>query len=235
MPLNTICNPHCRGELSVCRSQVADGVATIPEKNKAGSSATGSVNRILQRLGPGLVTGASDDDPSGIGTYSHAGAQLGFAIGWSMLLAYPLMVAIQEISARIGRTTGHGIAGNLGRHYPNWPAGSAAYAIGEARRWPVGLSRQPRQAVAFYATLTAATGLGVAITLGPIDPIKALYWTAVINGVIGVPVMAVMMLMTAQSRVMGRFVIKGWLRWLGWSSTLVVGACAIGMVVGWFV
>ena len=71
-------------------------------------------------LGPGLITGASDDDPSGIGTYSQAGAQLGFSIGWTMLLTYPLMVAIQEISARLGRTTGHGIAGNLCRHYPNW-------------------------------------------------------------------------------------------------------------------
>jgi len=417
-----------------------------------------SAKRILARLGPGLVTGASDDDPSGIGTYSQAGAQFGFGIAWSMLLAYPLMVAIQEISAVIGRTTGHGIAGNLCRHYPNWLlqlivlflfiantinigadlsamadvtklliggpsvlyvivfaticvigivfvnydryslvlkwmtlilfsyvavlftvhvpwdealfgllvpriiwrngfftmllaifgttispylffwqasqeveevhavhqrkpllraprqaldafsriradtligmgisniialailfataatlnkagitnietsaqaakalqpiagdfafaifalgivgtgllavpilAGSAAYAIGEARRWPVGLSRQPQEAVAFYSTLTAATGLGVAITLGPIDPIKALYWTAVINGVIAVPVMTVMMLMTAQSRVMGNFVVKGWLRWLGWSSTLAMGACVIGMVVGWFV
>ncbi|MGN8544815.1 divalent metal cation transporter [Bradyrhizobium sp. 13971] len=61
----------------------------------------------LKRLGPGLITGASDDDPSGIGTYSQAGAQLGFGIGWTMLLSYPLMVAIQEISGRIGRVTGH--------------------------------------------------------------------------------------------------------------------------------
>src|SRR5437016_1181901 len=78
------------------------------------------INRFWQLLGPGLITGASDDDPSGIGTYSQAGAQLGFGIGWTMLLTYPLMAAIQEISARIGRTTGHGIAGNLCRHYPGW-------------------------------------------------------------------------------------------------------------------
>ena len=76
--------------------------------------------QFLRRLGPGLITGASDDDPSGIGTYSQAGAQLGYSIGWTMLLTYPLMVAIQEISARIGRTTGHGISGNLCRHYPSW-------------------------------------------------------------------------------------------------------------------
>src|SRR3954463_1305621 len=82
--------------------------------------ASGPFSRFLRVLGPGLITGASDDDPSGIGTYSQAGAQLGFGIGWTMLLTYPLMVAIQEISARLGRTTGHGIAGNLCRHYPNW-------------------------------------------------------------------------------------------------------------------
>src|SRR5665213_2100030 len=74
---------------------------------------------LLQRLGPGFVTGASDDDPSGIGTYSQAGAQLGFGIGWTMLFTYPLMVAIQEISGRIGRITGHGIAGNVCRTYPS--------------------------------------------------------------------------------------------------------------------
>ena len=72
----------------------------------------------LQRLGPGLITGASDDDPSGIGTYSQAGAQLGFGIGWTMLITYPLMAAIQEISGRIGRVTGHGIAGNVCRNFP---------------------------------------------------------------------------------------------------------------------
>ena len=59
--------------------------------------------RLLRVLGPGLITGASDDDPSGIGTYSQAGAQFGFAISWMMLFSYPLMVAIQQISARIGR------------------------------------------------------------------------------------------------------------------------------------
>src|SRR5512135_2606464 len=74
----------------------------------------------LRALGPGLITGAADDDPSGIATYSQAGAQFGFAITWTLLFTYPLMVAIQVISARIGRTTGTGIATNLRRHYPNW-------------------------------------------------------------------------------------------------------------------
>src|SRR5215510_1203501 len=76
--------------------------------------------RLIRVLGPGLITGASDDDPSGIATYSQAGAQFGFAISWIMLFTYPLIASIQQISARIGRTTGKGIAGNLRQHYPNW-------------------------------------------------------------------------------------------------------------------
>src|SRR6478609_8063126 len=78
------------------------------------------VRDVAKALGPGLITGASDDDPSGIGTYSQAGAQLGYGIGWTMLLTFPLMAAIQEISARVGRVTGHGISGNVCRHYPAW-------------------------------------------------------------------------------------------------------------------
>jgi Mn2+/Fe2+ NRAMP family transporter len=113
-------------------------------------------------------------------------------------------------------------------------AGSAAYAIGDACRWPVGLSRRPSKAVAFYCTLSAATLLGVAITLSPIYPIKALYWTAVINGVVAVLVMTIMMLMTVQPRIMDKFTISGGPRWLGWASTLAMAACVIGMIVGWF-
>lgn len=82
------------------------------------SSDTDANKGWLKRLGHGLITGASDDDPSGIGTYSQAGAQLGFGIGWTMLLTYPLMTAIQEISGRIGRITGRGIAGNVCRNFP---------------------------------------------------------------------------------------------------------------------
>src|SRR5207245_6579213 len=76
--------------------------------------------KVLQLLGPGLITGASDDDPSGIATYSQAGAQFGYSMTWLMLFTWPLMAAIQEISARIGRVTGKGIAGNIREHYPAW-------------------------------------------------------------------------------------------------------------------
>src|SRR5205085_10834032 len=74
--------------------------------------------KVGEVLGPGLITGASDDDPSGIATYSQAGAQFGYALGWTMLFSYPLMSVVQMISARIGRTTGHGLAGNLSRYFP---------------------------------------------------------------------------------------------------------------------
>ena len=76
--------------------------------------------RLLGILGPGLITGASDDDPSGIATYSQAGAQFGYALTWTMLFTYPLMTAVQVVSARIGRTTGRGFAGNLRQHCPSW-------------------------------------------------------------------------------------------------------------------
>ena len=76
--------------------------------------------RMLGVLGPGLITGASDDDPSGIATYSQAGAQFGYALTWTMLFTYPLMTAVQVVSARMGRTTGRGLAGNLRQHCPPW-------------------------------------------------------------------------------------------------------------------
>src|SRR5258708_5800227 len=75
---------------------------------------------LLEVMGPGLITGASDDDPSGIATYSQAGAQFGYTLGWTLLFTYPLMCGIQLISAHIGRVTGCGLAGNLRRYFPAW-------------------------------------------------------------------------------------------------------------------
>lgn len=423
-----------------------------PESSKHRISDTSIVSRLVRVLGPGLVTGASDDDPSGIATYSQAGAQFGFGITWTLFFTYPLMAAIQEISARVGRTTGRGIAANLRRHYPVWVlqgvvalllianminigsdlgamgdaaaqllggpkslfvvlfavvcaslqvfvqysryvavlkwttlslfayfgtvlvvevpwgevarglfiprfttqldfwtmvvaifgttispylffwqaseeveeiadvavrkpllrsprqgsdairrikadtyvgmafsnlvglaimittaatlhaagntrietsaqaadalkpvagelafvifslgiigtgflavpvlAGSAAYAIGEAFRWPVGLARQPLQAKNFYLTITIATLSGTIVCLSPLDPIRALFWSAVTNGVVAVPVMVMMMLMTSNKNVMGKFVVTGMLRLVGWIATLAMGFAAAGM------
>jgi NRAMP (natural resistance-associated macrophage protein)-like metal ion transporter len=89
-----------------------------PRKNKSAAPKEGGSG--LQILGPGLITGASDDDPSGIATYSQGRAKFGYTLGWTLLLTFPLMAVIQEISARIGRTTGKGISANIRGNYPRW-------------------------------------------------------------------------------------------------------------------
>ena len=412
--------------------------------------------KLLDMLGPGLITGASDDDPSGIATYSQAGAQFGYSLGWVMLFSWPLMCAIQEISARIGRITGRGIAGNLKKHYappllyaivsllviantinigadlgamaaalklliggPHWLyilgfavltvlletfvrysryvsvlkwltlslfayvalafsvsvpwstvaynmiipdvslkadylivvvailgttispylffwqaeqeveevkqangaqplvrapqqakrefirirwdtyvgmalsnlvalfiiistaatlhehgifdiqtskqaaealrpiagqfaflifgigiigtgllalpvlAGSSAYAVGEALGWPVGLARKLHRAKSFYAVITGATFLGALMNYTPIDPIKALFWSAVINGLVAVPVMTMMMLLSGNRKVMGDFLLPPPLRIVGWLATFTMAISAIGMFFTW--
>jgi Mn2+/Fe2+ NRAMP family transporter len=108
-------------------------------------------------------------------------------------------------------------------------AGSAAYAIGEALRWPVGLARRPKEARAFYATLAAATAIGTIINFVPIDPIRALYWSAVINGVMAAPIIAVMMNLASSPRIMARFTLPAWLRVMGWITAAVMALCVIGM------
>jgi NRAMP (natural resistance-associated macrophage protein)-like metal ion transporter len=94
--------------------QVAANVSITP----SGQDLQAQRSKLREVLGPGLITGASDDDPSGIATYSQAGAQFGYNMGWTLLFTYPLMCAIQLICAQIGRVTGRGIAGNMRLHYP---------------------------------------------------------------------------------------------------------------------
>jgi NRAMP (natural resistance-associated macrophage protein)-like metal ion transporter len=412
--------------------------------------------KFLQILGPGLITGASDDDPSGIATYSQAGAQFGYGLGWTLIFSWPLMCAIQEISARIGRVTGRGVAGVIRQHFPApvlyilvlllivanvinlgadlgamgaalqlvvggpvwayiaafglismllevfarysqyviwlkwltlslfayvgvafviqipwasvgyhlvvpdisfkadylttvvailgttispylffWQAeeeadetreradakplerdpgsaktefkriridtylgmffsnavaifivittaatlnahgvtdvqtssqaalalkpiagpfvfvvfalgivgtgllavpvlaGSAAYAVGEAAGWHVGLARKVRRAPRFYALIFVAFAVGILLNFVHIDPIKALFWSAVINGVVAVPVMVMMMIMASRKSVMGPFTIGPGLKIVGWLATLVMLAAAIGMFATW--
>ncbi|WP_353043369.1 divalent metal cation transporter [Mesorhizobium sp. M1423] len=409
---------------------------------------------LIERLGPGVITGAADDDPSGIATYSQAGAQFGMNMLWTMVFTYPLMSAIQMISARIGRVTGHGLAANMGRVFPAWVvvilvallfiantinigadlaamgaaaklvlgwgqhtftlgfaivslilqlfipyhryvrylkwltlvlfayvgvifavhidwgdvarrtfvpelgftgdmitmvvaiigttispylffwqaseevedeeadaaskpllkkpsqarheldrirwdtyvgmgfsnliaffiilttavtlhtsgkteiqtaadaanalrpvagefafmlfslgiigtgllaipvlAGSAAYAVGESRGWKIGLENKPWQAVGFYTVIGLATMLGIAVDYSPIDPIKALFWTAVINGVISVPIMAAMMVVASRRHEMGPFVATFGQRVLGWAATAIVAGAALTMFI----
>lgn len=410
---------------------------------------------LLKKLGPGLITGAADDDPSGIATYSQAGAQFGLNTLWTLFFTFPLMVGIQIISAKIGRVSGHGLATNIRRHYPKsflygivallmvantiniaadiaamgaamklliggpahvyavgfglislllqvfipykryvrvlkwltlvllayvgslfavhipweqvarqtvWPhlswkpeyitmvvaifgttispylffwqasqevedmtadpkaqalidapnqarasfsriqidtmvgmgfsniiafcimlttavtlnmhgitdiqtssqaasalrpiagefafllfsagiigtgmlavpvlAGSAAYAVAGTFRWKNSLAAKPEVNKAFYSIITAATLLGVLICFAPIDPIKALLWSAVINGVIAVPIMFIMMLMASNKDIMGSFAIHPGLRILGWSCTVAMAFAVVGMFWG---
>lgn len=398
----------------------------------------------LEVLGPGLVTGAADDDPSGVGTYSQVGAQFGYGMAWTMIYGFPLLASIQAICARIGATTGKGIAQNLRQHYPLWLlrtvvlmllvanvinlgadlgamgavltlvipgpvlvytagfavisvllevflsysayarilkwatlslfayvgvvlvvdvpvgeavrgalvpqfafdrehamalvaifgttispylffwqagqeveeqhrrhvkplhlshrtagaelrrirtdtlvgmgfshlvalfivvataatlhasgvrdiesaaqaaealrpisgefafalfalgiigtgllavpilAGSAAYAVSEAFGWTEGLDRKPREAKAFYGAITVATLGGLALNFAGIDPMKALYWAAVVNGLLAPPLMVVTMLIARNRRVMGSLAISGWLEAGGWLATGVM-------------
>lgn len=119
-------------------------------------------------------------------------------------------------------------------------AGSAAYAIGEALRWPCGLTRKPLDAKAFYCTISAATVLGLALNFPLVQrwvhvtPMKALVGAAVINGVAAVPIMAVIMVMVRNKKIMGKFVVRSW--WLlvtGWLSTAVMAAATAGMFLTW--
>jgi Mn2+/Fe2+ NRAMP family transporter len=112
-------------------------------------------------------------------------------------------------------------------------AGSAAYALGEALRWPVGLAQRPGRARAFYGAIAAATLAGAVLNFTPLDPIKALFWSAVINGLAAVPIMVIIMLMASRQKVMGQFVLKPGLKVLGWLATAAMAAAAAGMCVTW--
>jgi NRAMP (natural resistance-associated macrophage protein)-like metal ion transporter len=83
-------------------------------------SQSSHVRRFFRELGPGLITGAADDDPSGISTYSVTGAAFGFAQLWTVFFAFPLMIAVQIMCARLGLVSGQGLAGVLRRRYPKW-------------------------------------------------------------------------------------------------------------------
>src|SRR6266851_6279570 len=101
--------------IDVAKPEPGRSASSVSDQEKKTAS---PVRQWLAKLGPGVVTGASDDDPSGIATYSQVGAQFGYGLLWTMLLSYPLMAAIQEICARIGRVTGGGLAANLRKSYP---------------------------------------------------------------------------------------------------------------------
>jgi Mn2+/Fe2+ NRAMP family transporter len=110
-------------------------------------------------------------------------------------------------------------------------AGSAAYAVGEARGWPVGLAHRPREAKAFYCTFSVATLAGIIVNFSRIDPIAALYWSAVINGIVSVPMLGLMMLIAARRDVMGAFAAGISLRIAGWVAAAIMAASVVAMVL----
>ena len=110
-------------------------------------------------------------------------------------------------------------------------AGSTAYAACEACNWPKGLEKKPGEAKAFYGVIVAGMLIALGVLFSPLDPIKMLFWSAVINGIIAVPIMAAMMIVARQHRRMGVFVATPWQRILGWAATLAMGAAVIGMFV----
>ncbi len=110
-------------------------------------------------------------------------------------------------------------------------AGSAAYAVAEARGWPHGLNRKLNEARGFYAIIALATLGGLGLVFSGFDPIRALVWAAVINGFVAAPITAVTMLLVSRKDVMGAFTAPLWLLVLGWAATLLMAAAAIGMVI----
>jgi Mn2+/Fe2+ NRAMP family transporter len=145
-----------------------NGITGLPRPNALRGFWTRLKEHPLARLGPGLITGAADDDPSGIATYSQAGAQFGLNMLWTMPLAYPLMSAIQSMCARIGRVTGKGLAANIKASFP--PAvllsvvlllliantlniAADVAAMGEVGELVTGLDRHLMTAVFVFTTL----------------------------------------------------------------------------------
>lgn len=108
-------------------------------------------------------------------------------------------------------------------------AGSAAFALGETFRWRTGLDRKPQRAKLFYGAIAIATLGGMLISFTPVNPIRMLYWSAVINGVVAVPIMVLIMLLASRRRVMGKFPIPRVLRLLGWAATGVMCAATCVM------
>jgi len=112
-------------------------------------------------------------------------------------------------------------------------AGSAAYAIAEARKWPVSLERKPQRATRFYLAIAAASLAGIGLNFLQINPIRALYWAAVLNGVLAAPLMAVIMHIASSRKVMDKFAVPTYLRVVGWLATLTMFMASIGMFITW--
>ena len=126
-----------QGTTASSDTPVPDGQPGLEKSHKAGGKES-RVRHILSVLGPGVITGASDDDPSGIGTYSVAGAQFGYGTVWVSLVTYPLSAAVQEVCARIGLVTGHGLAAIIKHYFPRWVLYGVAFLLVAANTLNIG-------------------------------------------------------------------------------------------------
>ncbi len=148
------------------------------------------VRHLLSVLGPGLITGASDDDPSGIGTYSVAGAQFGYQTVWASLLTYPLSAAVQEVCARIGLVTGHGLAAIIKDYFPRWLLYVVAFLLVAANTLNIGADIEAMAAsihlvlpivpTAISALLVVALTLTLLVFLSYKTYVKYLKWVALV-------------------------------------------------------
>src|SRR6266481_4315019 len=125
------------------------------------------VRRFFTNLGPGLITGAADDDPSGISTYSVAGATFGYSFLWTALLSFPLMAAVQLMCARLGMVTGRGLAAVVRHRYPRWVLWGACLLL----------------TVANLINIGADLG-GMADAMQMVTGISSFWWTPVFAGII---------------------------------------------------
>jgi NRAMP (natural resistance-associated macrophage protein)-like metal ion transporter len=226
-------NPRDRGPN---RTRTIDKRSSRAEWRRS-ASWSAKVARVFAKVGPGIVTGAADDDPSGITTYSQAGAQFGFAMLWALLFSFPLIAGVQEISAWIGRVTGMGIARNIRRHYSPWVLhpivalmltanvinlGADIGAMGIALKL---LNRRPRAFV--LSRFWASHWISVRLIQ------STRFFSAVITGIAAVPIMFLMMLMTANPKLMGTLRLPLPQRIVGWAATAVMFAVAVGMIATW--
>ena len=160
-----------------------------PGPDKAGRKES-RFRHILSVLGPGVITGASDDDPSGIGTYSVAGAQFGYGTVWASLLTYPLSAAVQEVCARIGLVTGHGLAAIIKRYFPRWMLYVVTFLLVTANTLNIGADIEamagsihlvlPVVPVVLAALLVVALTLTLLVSLSYKTYSKYLKWVALV-------------------------------------------------------
>lgn len=201
--------------------------SALPNSSKAPRSPVveSTQPRLLQVLGPGLITGASDDDPSGIASYSQARAQFAFGLTWTMLFTYPLMSAVQMVAARLGRTTGRGIAGLLRRHAPNWLLQCVVILLLVANTINLGAMAEATRLLvggphALWLVLFGVMCKSLQLFFQYTRYVAVLRWLTLV--------------LASRPRIMGAFAVGPVLKVLGWTATIAMGAAAAAMIATTF-